>query len=163
MKRAEVHPNLDCYDYYFEARCWLNDYYVDKRQKLRVVTWTMILRNPRHRKRLSESKIGAGGLKAIVSSDFAIKIEPGIMADVKSFMLIVTIFTKDGDVDGAKSILQQVWDVDSDVLSEPDEDSARLNGLHRESPLYPDEVFLWTLAHNFGANNDIPSALRVVD
>lgn len=163
LKEANVSPDLDCYNYFNEAKCWSNAYQAKERRRLRVVPWITQLRHPWHRKRLPGYTVGKGGLKARVSKEFVSMIESGIMADVKAFTLLMTALAKEGDLSGAKSILVQVWDVNVDALADADEDPAKPNGLQRGSALYPNEELLWTLAHIFGSNNDIPSALRAVD
>ena len=90
-------------------------------------------------------------------------IEQGIMADSRAFCLLMTALAKEGDLVGVKSILKQAWDVDTDKPIDVDEDPQRPNALSRQSPPFPDDRVLWTIANIFGSNNDIPAALRVVD
>jgi len=166
MLEESIEPDLDCYNAYYQARCWSNAYHPVERFKLRVIPMTMKYRQAplrRHSRRLPGYSVGRGGLKATISETFVDMIEQGIMADVRAFSLLMTALAKEGDLAGVKSILKQVWDIDADSPADMDEDPQKPNGLAYESPLYPNEQVLWTIADIFGSNNDIPAALRVVD
>lgn len=166
MKEESIEPDLDCYNAYYQARCWSNAYHPMERFKLRVIPMTIKFRQAplqRHSRRLPGYSVGRGGLKATISETFVNMIEQGIMADANAFSLLMTALAKEGDLAGVKSILKQVWDIDADSPADIDEDSQRPNGLACESPLYPNEQVVWTIADIFGSNNDIPAALRVVD
>lgn len=166
MKKESIEPDLDCYNAYYEARCWSNAYHPKERFKLRVIPMTLKFRRPplqRHSRRLPGYSVGHRGLKATISRTFVHMIEQGIMADARAFSLLMTALAKEGDLAGVKSILKQVWDIDADSPADMDEDPQRPNGLACESPLYPNEQVVWTIADIFGSNNDIPAALRVVD
>lgn len=166
MKEEDVKPDLECYNSYLEARCWSYAYHPAEAYKLRVIPMTMKFRRPplsEYSRRLPGYRVGFGGLKAYISKTFVEMIEDGIMADSRSFSLLMTALAKEGDLAGVKSILKHVWDVDADNLAEVDEDPQSPNGLSRQSPLFPNDQVLWTIANLFGSNNDIPTALRVVD
>ena len=114
---------------------------------------TMKFRQPplsKRSRRLSGYKVGPGGLKATVSQTFIDMIEKGIMADSRAFCLLMTALAKEGDLAGVKSILKQAWDVDADKPVDVDEDPRRPNGLSRQSPLFPDDRVLWTIANILG-------------
>ncbi len=166
MNEESIEPDLDCYNSYYQARCWSNAYHPAERFKLRVIPMTMKYRQAplgKLSRRLPGYSVGRGGLKATISETFVDMIEQGIMADAIAFSLLMTGLAKEGDLAGVKSILKQVWDVDADSPADMDEDPQMPNGLACESPLYPNEQVLWTIADIFGSNNDIPAALRVVD
>lgn len=166
MKEESIEPDLECYNAYYEARCWSNAYHPKERFKLRVIPMTLKFRLPplhRHSRRLPGYSVGLGGLKATISETFVHMIEQGIMADASAFSLLMTALAKEGDQAGVKSVLKQVWDIDADSPDDVDEDPQRPNGLACESPLYPNEQVVWTIADIFGSNNDIPAALRVID
>ena len=127
---------------------------------------TMMFRQPprsKRSRRLSGYKVGPGGMKATISQTFIDMIEQGIMADSRAYCLLMTALAKKGDLVGVKSILKQAWDVDVDKPVDVDEVPQRPNGLSRQSPLFPNDRVVWTIANIFGCNNDIPAALRVVD
>ena len=167
MKEAGIEPDLDCYNFYFEARCWSNAYHPGERFKLRVIPMTMKFRQApllgKDSRRLPGYSVGPGGLKTTISKTFVDMIEQGIVADSRAFSLLMTALAKEGDLVGVKSILKQVWDVDADSPAEVNEDPQRPNGLARESPLFRDDEVLWTIVNIFGSNSDIPAALRVVE
>ncbi|KAL9117974.1 MAG: hypothetical protein Q9187_005483 [Circinaria calcarea] len=71
---------------------------------------------------------------------------------------------REGDMAGVRSILRKVWDIDVDAILELDDDSFITNNQpSHQSPSYPTQHLLFTLAHVFGSNNELPAALRIID
>ena len=160
-------PDLDCYNYYFEAKCWSDAWHPNERQSLRVFPYAIARRQRMAKHELSGGMtihphtVGQKGLKSEVTKVFTHMIEGGIMADGKAFGHLITALAREGDMQGVKAIMKKVWDVDVDSMN------TRKNGkstaVPRSSPLYPDQDLLFVLAHAFGSNNDVSTALRVVD
>ena len=168
MVDCKVEPSLECYNLYFEARCWSGAYLPKERHKMRMIPYILELRRPRksefeHVQRLQGYQTGLAGVKDEVRRMFTIMVNRGIMADVKTFGLLMVGLSREGDTKGVKSILKSVWDVDVDSVLQKDQDPQKPTNLARESPLYPTSATLHTIAHIFGSNNELGTALRVVD
>lgn len=169
MLEHGVELDTPCYNLYFEALCWSNAYGPAESRKLRVIPYHMSLRlpvkwNQQRKPGFTGYLIGNIGIKQEMVKLFGNMVKTGIVADEKTFCLLMTAMAREGDVAGPKSILKKVWDVDVDtLLSQDDNAMASAESLPTTSPVYPSKQLLFTIAHIFGSNNDIPTALRVVD
>ena len=168
MVNCKIEPDLACYNLYFEARCWSGAHLPLERHRLRVIPATLRLRRPHkpgsgHLQRLDSFQVGPGGLKDETTKMFAIMVDRGIVANEKTFCLLMIALSREGDLQGVKSILRRVWDVDVDSILEGNQDSREPTNLTRDSPLYPRPSILYAIAHIFGSNNELATALRIVD
>ena len=168
MVNRDIKPDLDCYNLYFKARCWSGAYLPQERHKLRVIPYNLELRRARkyeagHVQRLQGYRTGPAGVKDEVKRMFTFMVNRGIMADAKTFGLLMIGLSREGDMTGVNSVLKRVWDVAVDSVVQQDQDPKKPASLARESPLYPTSDTLHTVAHIFGSNNELGTALRVVD
>ena len=169
MLEDGIEPDTLCYNYYFETLCWSNAYDPMEREKLRVIPYHMSMRLPvklgqERRPGFMGYQVGDRGLSQEVVKLFSNMVGKGIVADEKTFCLLMTAMAREGDLVGPKSVLRKVWDVDVDSLLSRDDSAVQSAGIPpTTSPVYPSKGLLFTIAHIFGTNNDIPTALRVVD
>ena len=168
MLEKKVKPDLICYNYYFEARCWSDSWQPFERQRLRVIPFTKTIRQissiqQRRGMTINGHSIGEEGLRAEVTRLFTKMIDDGIMADTTAFGHLMTALAREGDLKGVKSILLKAWNVDVDALSEIEDDTQQEKTIPCDSPLYPDSRLLFVITHAFGSNNDVPAAIRIVD
>ena len=161
-----VIPDADCYNHYLATKCWGDAFNSDRRYKQRVIpsyltlrTWTV----PPHGFR--GHRVGPdGGIKAQASEIFRQMVEAGIPGNEETFCLMMVALAREGDVSGVSNILQRVWGIDVDLLLMKQDSEVPLPRTYpQHSPFYPSEQLLFTLAHVYGINNTIPSALRLVD
>ena len=168
MLRRDVQPNLICYNLYFEARCWSDMWNPYERQLRRVIPYNQNIRK-NHPTRGSADmtikgyRIAEGGLKTEVTRMFMKMIGEGTMADTTAFCHLMTALAREGDLDGVKSILRKIWDVDADATSEADNERQKKTLIPKDSSVYPHQALLFVIAHAFGSNNDVPTAVRLVD
>lgn len=166
MYKDGLMPDLMCYNYYLEAKCWSGAYEAAQRHKLRVITYNMIMRLGKERKKEFQGyTIGSPwGLKLQVVRLFDRMVRQGLFGDEMTFVLMMTAMGREGDVKGVKAILNKVWSLDVDKILAEDELSSEVAEIYPEnSPLRPTPRLLFAIAHIFGTNNDIPTALRLVD
>ena len=168
MMAKNIQPDLACYNYYFEARCWSDAWYPNERQRLRIIPFNQERRTRTSELRLREGitinphMMGQDGLKAEMTRMFTQMIEAGTVADVKAYGHLVTALARDGDMQGVKAVLNRAWDVDVDAINNST-DVKKSAHLRQSSPLYPTQDLLFIIAHAFGSNNDVGTALQVVD
>lgn len=168
MLRRDVQLDAICYNLYFEARCWSDMWNPYERRLRRVIPYNQIIRQ-RHPNRNSADmtikgyRIEEGGLKSEVTRMFMKMIGEGTMADTTAFGHLMTALAREGDLDGVRSILRKIWDVDADATSEADNECQNESLIPRDSPVYPNQALLFVIAHVFGSNNDVPTAVRLVD
>lgn len=138
-------PDVVCYNYYFEALCWHD------------------APRPHTRRVPPRSQGGPFGVKSIVQRMFGKMIQDGVMADAKTFGLLMTACSREGDLEGVKKILKKVWYVDVDAIMEASDDSGRHDDFQPDSALHPTSDLLYTIAHIFGSNDNVTVALRIVN
>jgi hypothetical protein len=91
-------------------------------------------------------------------------VESGVPGNEETFRLLITAMGREGDLDSIANILKRVWQIDVEALLAADETSVpSARSYPEDSPFYPSNKLLFTLAHAYGTNNNIPLALRLVD
>lgn len=165
-----ITPDAECYNYYLATLCWTERSNTYQRYRLRVIPMNTTPRGWPLGKTgilpysLQGHKVGRDGIKAIASGVFKQMVESGVSGNEETFCLMMTALAREGDVDGVASILNRVWHIDTEALLTTDEaDLPPVRSYPLDSPFYPSENLLYTLAHVYGINNSIPTALRLVD
>lgn len=145
MLKREFKPDVECYNHYFEAWCW------PKTEKLI---------SPRPF--LSESNEETLHVKRIVSRMFTSMIARGVMADANTFGLLMTAYSRGGDLGGVKVILKKVWGIDVDAIMDIDDNSRSVDDLPPDSALHPTPDLLFAIAHVFGSTKNLAVGLRLI-
>jgi len=97
-------------------------------------------------------------------SHFTTMLRSGAIADEETFRVVLTAAAREGEVSTVKSVLRKVWNIDVDaIMAGKDENDILPREMPKASPLHPTSKLLFTVAHAFGINNDVPAALRLVD
>lgn len=169
MLEDGVKLDTPCYNFYFEALCWSNAFDPVESRKLRVIPYHMSMRlpvkwNQQRKPGFTGYLVGNMGIKQEMVNLYGNMVRTGIVANEMTFCLLMIAMAREGDMTGPKSILKKVWDVDVETLLSQDDNALQsAEILPTTSPVYPSRQLLFTIAHIFGSNNDIPTALRVVD
>ena len=169
MVRDDIEPNLTCYNYYFEARCWSDTLAPEERHTLRVIPFNEERRLQKFTKETKEGHVIDGhitreeGIRWEISRLFTKMIRDGITPNTQSYMHLITAQAREGDIKGVQSVLKEVWNTDTAALAAGRLTPADMPEARRDSPTYPNGELLFVIAHAFGTNNDIPTALRVID
>ena len=158
-------PDTDCYNSYMAASVWNGIHSALGRHKVRVIPHFQLARRTRRPGvAFANYRGGTGGLKAQILQVFGEMLKNGAVADEESFRNVITAAAREGDTATVKSVLHKVWDIEVGALqSGTIEASVTSKPIDKDSPLRPTSKLLFTIAHAFGINNDIPTALRVVD
>lgn len=91
-------------------------------------------------------------------------VDAGVAGNAETFCLMMVALGREGDLAGVESILKQVWKLDVNSLVNEDLVPTFTDlACSPDSPFYPTKTLLFTLAHVYGTNNTIPTALRLVD
>ena len=158
-------PDTACYNFFMAAVVWDGIHDPVARHRVRVIPFNLTAR--RHRtlgRGFGNYRVGDGGVKGRILKVFGEMLKHGAVADEESFRNVITVAAREGDVATVKAVLRRVWDIDVDALhSAKDEASINLKAVEKISLLRPTSKLLFTLAHAFGINNDVPTALRLVD
>lgn len=161
-------PDTECYNYHMAANVWNGIHEVMGMHKMRVVPfYQLVRRQTRQPSGFTDYRVGDGGIKVQVLNGFREMLRNGAIADEESFRNVITAAAREGDMGTVRSILKRIWDIDVDTLmSDGATYEASLSppdSQNKDSPLHPTSKLLFTLAHAFGINNDVPTALRLVD
>ena len=167
MCERGVQPDTSCYNYLFEAMCWNNAHVPVEYRQLRVTPRSLNIRSKPLDTRYPQYRgysVGERGLKAKIFSIFEEMISSGVLANTATYCFLMQAMGREGDLGGVKSILSRVWEIDVDKITSSQDDSVLFeNSLNSDSPTYPDQYLLFTIAHAFGTNNQLPTAMWVVD
>ena len=149
-----------------ETKLWAGAAEAAQRQKFRIITHNMVKRHGRDRtKAFRAYQVGKPfGLKLQIVLLFDRMIGHGLLGNETTFVLMMTAMGREGDMKGVQAILKKVWSIDAEKIVSDDDPSSEIAELYPEgSPLRPTNSLLFTVAHIFGSNNDIPAALSLVD
>ena len=164
MLNEGLTPDTACYNYYMAASIWNGLHNAAERHKVRVIPFNLLARRQRHLgPGYTSYRVGDGGVKAKILKVFGDMLKHGAVADEESFRNVITAAAREGDVATVKSVLKKVWDIDVDALKGGNEGVTEVKSMDKNSPLRPTSKLLFTIAHAFGINNDVPTALRCVD
>ena len=165
MELDGMRPDASCCNHYLAALCWSKAFDPDLRQRLRLIPHNMkdrISRRPRSRP--LQALVGQQGVKDEAMRVFDLMDKQGLLRDAETFSLSMIAMAREGDTPGIKSILKQAWNVNLDALLVSEEDTLEpVKEYANDSPLHPSPYTLFAVAHAFGTNNDIPTALRLID
>lgn len=158
-------PDVDCYNLWMHSVLSAGFHKADTRHNSRVTPFHMLARKRYvNGPGFTNFRVGRNGVKKQVMSIFSSMLRDGATANEESFRIVIMAVAREGDVATLKSVLRKVWHVDTDaLLAGKDESEILPRELSDDSPLYPTPKLLFTIAHAFGINSDIPAALRLVD
>lgn len=167
MQRREIAPNTACYNHYMEALVWDHCYSGAEAYNLRITPHSY-----RKRRKGAASSVGWRGfgtghpnsVRHAVLEIFQTMLREGHLPDERTYINILIAGARVGHNKGMRLVLKTVWNIDMKAMR-AEEDSSKLPPLTPYDPwsaLYPTENLLFAIAHAFGTNNDIPSAIRVI-
>lgn len=162
MGSRQVLPDVECFNYYMATMCWsdiLSPYHSDR---LRVISHYKELRQWGDRPhQLSRHRIGPDdGVRISVSRLFQEMSAVGLMGNEETFCLLMVSASREGDLVTAETILKRVWQIDIESKSS---EGSKLNARLPDSPLHPSQRLLRTIAHIYCINNNLPTAMNVID
>ncbi|KAM5467436.1 hypothetical protein MauCBS54593_005405 [Microsporum audouinii] len=159
-----VTPDVLCYNYYMEAKVWNMAFIPKENHSLRSTPWIYRKRgfkrsNPGYR----GYKTGKDGVRDEVHSLFKDMVVGGLDANESTFIQLMIASGREWDIAAVKDTLKTVWNIDTNLLQKGEEDLPPVTPYHPSSPLHPTDELLLAVAHIFCTNNDIPTALQLVD
>jgi hypothetical protein len=157
-------PTTECWNYYLAAALFDSQAGAWSHHGIRVTPFNMLQRkgNTTHWA-FSNYRVGRGGIKETIETQFKAMLKDGATANGETYRIVMTAAAREGDIDTVKLILRKVWNVDvASVMSGAGEENPPKQ-IDPDSPYYPTEDLLFAVGHAFSINNDIPTALRLVD
>ena len=160
----EVIPDTQCYNFYMAAIVFDQVHSAITRHRLRIIPFNQLARRRvRLGREFAAYRMGEHGVKAKVVRFLNDMLRHGAIANEESFRVVITALAREGDIETVKAILQRMWNIDIDGLQSGKADVSKPKYTERRNPLKPTADLLFTVAHAFSINNDIPMALRLVD
>jgi len=167
MKKRGISPDVDCFNHYLSTKAWTERSNTFQRFQVRITPKNIARRSTkRPPKYLAGHRVGLDkGIKVEVSQLFRQMVNSGIPGNEETFCLMILALAREGDLPGIASVLNRVWGVSVDgLLSNTSEsDLPSVKPYPRDSPFHPSKFLLISLAHAYGINNTLPTALRLVD
>lgn len=167
MQADGITPDLDMWNAYLAGFIRVGHYESMPRHRERVVNYHM---NARHEMRMDKAyknyHIGEQGIRQKSMTMLKAMLDSNIRANEETYCSIIIAAAREGEIDVVRSVLRKVWDIDVTRLMELNQGDAevpRPRELSSDSQYYPTTRLLGTLAYAFGINNDVPTALRLVD
>lgn len=166
MQADGIIPDLSCYNNYLGAIVSNLRHDPDARQTRRTTTFRIEMRAKMiPSTRYAAYHFGSGGIKEDVMELHREMLKLDVVPNEETFRLLILGIGREGDLDTVKKLLRQVWSIDADALADGlgEGHFSRELPLLPTSPLYPTSFLIYAVAHVFGINNEIPTALRLVD
>ncbi|KAJ9618969.1 hypothetical protein H2203_008785 [Taxawa tesnikishii (nom. ined.)] len=166
MIRDGITPNTPCYNHYMASMILKDVYDARTRHRIRVTPLHMRARTVKVQgSGFRNYRVGDGGIKSRVMKIFSEMLSNEAVADEETFRIVIEGAGREGDLTVIKSVLKKVWEINVDGLMSADDASLLPppTQLPERSLLYPTDGLLFTIAHAFSINNNIPAALRLVD
>ena len=92
------------------------------------------------------------------------KEKSGIHPDTNSYCVLMTALARDGNLQRATKILDNVWGIRFYTDANGNDQEVRSDlKLEPDSPIYPNKRLLVTVADVYGSHNEISAGLRLVD
>lgn len=152
--------DIDAYNSLLEAICWAGAF-GPQRFMLRVTPGKLQARN-NYTSGTEGYRAGSGGLRDEVLQIFEELADDGLSPTAATYNNLMIGCAREGDLDSVKFVLRNTWNFDCDeVLRRKHKDPVK--ELEDVDPLYPTQDTLFAIAHCFSINNDVPTAVRVVD
>ncbi|KAL4802231.1 mitochondrial ATPase expression-domain-containing protein [Aspergillus unguis] len=160
MKRDRIVPDSRCYNLIMETKLWANAYTGLERHRLRITPYS-------YRKRgfadpgWTGYGTGQRSVRSQVRGIFNKMISEGYEGDETSIACLLLAFSRVGDNWSMERVLKTTWNIDATSLRLGYREE--VTKYDRSSPFYPSARILETVAHAFGAANDIVSAGRIIE
>lgn len=158
-------PDVEAFNHFLAVKCWQDRMIPKHRHRLRVIEENFTPRSwliPPHT--LSSHRVGPDrGIKAQASALFRQMVEIGVTGNEETFCLMMIALGREGDLNGIASILSRVWNIDVDAIMNDEPGIKPPTAYSPRSPFFPSSHLLYSIAHAYGSNNEISTALRLLD
>jgi hypothetical protein len=158
-------PDVDCYNYYMAAHVWNGRHRSQHRQKVRVVPFNAMNRQREQRRaKFRALDVDSADTLTMARHIFDVMSRDGVEPNEESYRVLIVAAARQGRMDNVNTILRNIWAVDVDAIQRGANEAPKVSPKRTENvPLKPCGALLVAIAHAFGINNDILTALRVVD
>ena len=174
MRRLDIQPDLPTYNSLMGATVWSGAYELDARYRRRNVPILKALRERKRRPARSQHTVElqrplferskGETIRAHTLALFAELTQRGCVPDEVTFTNLMIGLGYDADMEGVKSILKSVWNIDIDMLAKYDEEEVESPTYYEDNhPLRPTDKLLHAVVYIFATNNDSYHASYLLD
>lgn len=158
-------PDIDCYNDLLGVICWSDTLHPIKRRRLRNIPWNFAPRSwVTPPVELEGHRLGERGIGNRVEVLFNDMVSTGQRGNEETFCHMIIGFGRERDFAAVESILKRVWNIDvQELLKYNANPQLSARSYPRDSPFYPSQQILYSIAHCYGSNNQVPTALAIID
>lgn len=159
---GKIKPDVECFNNYIGAKVWSEKpkpYYFQRDYLYTCAprSWGV------PQTYLGASRYGENGIKGQVVELFHQMVSAGFTGNEMTFCYMMMAFAKETDMKSIDSIFQRVWGIDVGALLSTQNYERPAKKYATTSPFYPTNQLLYTIAHAYAINNQVPAALRLID
>ncbi|KAK2744373.1 hypothetical protein FQN57_004268 [Myotisia sp. PD_48] len=163
MTEDNVRKSVRCYNYYMEAKVWHMAYLSDG-GILRSLPYNYKKRRYDIRPRGFQGfSTGRNSTRDEVYLLFDEMAAEGLVADEGTLIQLMTASSREWDIATINQTLKAVWNIDPELLRQNGGSHPPVIQYPISSPLCPTDRLLYAVAHIFCSNNDLATAMQVVD
>ncbi|KAF2773068.1 hypothetical protein EJ03DRAFT_333698 [Teratosphaeria nubilosa] len=159
-------PTVQSWNYYMGTALFDRVHGRTSGHKMRIIPFNLQARKAGNLSpEYASYRVGKYGVQHVISRTFNQMLQDGVDANEESYRIVMTAAAREGEIGIVKTILRKVWGVDVDAIMEGATNGEALvpKQIPANSDKYPTDQLLFTIAHAFSINNNIPAALRLVD
>ncbi|PGG99217.1 hypothetical protein AJ79_08647 [Helicocarpus griseus UAMH5409] len=169
MEVDGIEPNTTCYNHYMEAKGWHHAYVSKERYNMRFTPWVYKKRS-HHASTRSPGYQGFGtgpenSVRKSVLQLFDEMVANGHHPDESTYINVMVASSRENHIVAVENVLKTVWNIDVRSIMTSDDPGKvpPVAEFEPSSPLHPSSRLLYAVAHIFGSNNDLSTALQLVD
>lgn len=159
-------PDIDCYNDLLGVICWSDTLNPVRRHRLRNIRWNFAPRSwvtpPVDLE--SSYRVRENGIGNRVQALFNEMVTSGQRGNEETFCHMIIGFGREWDFAAVESILKRVWNIDvQELLKYKPHSELSARTYPPDSPFYPSQQLIYSIAHCYGSNNQVPTALAILD
>ncbi|PGH34986.1 hypothetical protein GX50_02226 [[Emmonsia] crescens] len=167
MTVDKIEPTTACYNHYMEVKAWHHAYVAKEKFNIRYTPWVYRKRSYSNRNPNYQGYRTGGeeNVRQQVLRLFDEMVGKGQQPDEATYVNVMVASSREGHIVAVENVLKTVWNIDVETIMTR-EDPANIPPVTEfspASPLHPTYRLLYAVAHIFGSNNDLSTALQLVD
>lgn len=164
LEEDELTPDTECYNAYLHAVLWGRQLAGHKRSWTNPLSFRVdgYYLSARRMQRLSYAP-SLGGYEMEARALIDRLLQQAHLGDETTILHLITAFAREGNIAAVKDTLKRVWNIRVDELMASGRQHSTPKSFPPSAPLQPTRRLLYTVAHAFGANSEVPTALRLTD
>jgi hypothetical protein len=158
-------PDVDCYNCFMAAHVWNGRHRPQHRQRVRITPFNAKIRQREQRRaKFRTLDIGSADTLTMARHIFDTMSRDGVEPNDESYRILLMAAAHQGRMEEVKTLLRKIWGIDVNAIQRGASSATKVAQYPvKDVPERPSGALLVAIAHAFGINNDILTALRMVD